>query len=89
MGVVEACGPGASKFPVGTRVVGMPFTTVHSGAGTWQQHLVAPEACLAAVPDAVSNADAAQAFVNPCTVMGMLRELAPPEGEWIVQVGVW
>jgi NADPH:quinone reductase-like Zn-dependent oxidoreductase len=86
-GVVEAAGPGATKFALGQRVVGAPFASVEGGVGTWQRYLVAPESCLVAVPDAVSDDAAAQFWVNPVTVWGMLEVLAVPAGAYLLQTG--
>lgn len=86
VGVVEENGPGASKFAVGQRVVGTPFDTIHGGSGTWQQYMLVGEGCLAAVPDAVSDDAAAQAWINPVTTVGMVDEvLKVPAGEWLLQ----
>ena len=60
VGTVAENGPGASKFAVGQRVVGTPFDTVVDGSGTWQQYMAVSEACLAPVPDAVTDDAAAQ-----------------------------
>jgi mitochondrial enoyl-[acyl-carrier protein] reductase / trans-2-enoyl-CoA reductase len=84
-GVVEAVGEGVSKFTAGQRVVGAPFPSVQSGNGTWQQYLVAPEDSLVAVPDNVSDESAAQFFINPVTVVGMLNVLDIPAGEYLIQ----
>ena len=43
VGTVEKNGPGASKFKVGQRVVGVPLPGVAEGNGTWQQYHLAPE----------------------------------------------
>jgi NADPH:quinone reductase-like Zn-dependent oxidoreductase len=85
MGVVEAVGENVSNFTVGQRVVGAPFPSVQSGNGTWQQYLVAPEDSLVAVPDSVTDESAAQFFVNPVTVVGMLNVLNIPAGEYLIQ----
>ncbi|KAG7666616.1 hypothetical protein Ndes2526B_g04912 [Nannochloris sp. 'desiccata'] len=85
MGVVEAVGENVSKFTVGQRVVGAPFPSVQSGNGTWQQYLVAPEDSLVGVPDSVTDESAAQFFVNPVTVVGMLNVLNIPTGEYLIQ----
>ena len=61
---MEENGPGASKFPKGTRVVAVPWGTFH-GEGTWQQYVVVPEAALIAVPDSVPDEAAWQFVVNP------------------------
>ncbi|KAL4447410.1 hypothetical protein ABPG75_004629 [Micractinium tetrahymenae] len=85
MGTVVCSGPGASKFSPGQRVVGAPFDSVHSGCGTWQQYIVAKESCLVGVPDGVSDEAAAQFWINPVTVAGMLDVLAVPQGEYLLQ----
>jgi NADPH:quinone reductase-like Zn-dependent oxidoreductase len=38
-----------------------------------------------AVPDAVSDETAAQFWINPVTVVGMLRVLAVPKGQYLLQ----
>jgi hypothetical protein len=86
-GVVEAVGSNATKFAPGQRVVGAPFASVQGGNGTWQRYIVAPESCLVAVPDSVSEDAAAQFFVNPVTVYGMLEVLGVPEGAYLLQSG--
>lgn len=45
VGKVVENGPGASKFPIGTRVVAAPWNT-HPGDGSWQQYTVVPESVL-------------------------------------------
>lgn len=87
VGVVHALGEGVTKFAIGQRVVGTPFPSIDHGTGTWQQYLVASEDSLAAVPDAVPDEAAAQFWVNPVTVIGLLRELEVPEGSYILQTG--
>lgn len=85
VGVVEENGSGASKYTVGQRVVGTPYSSIKGGSGTWQQYIVAKESDLLAVPDDVNDEIAAQFLVNPVTVYGMLEELAVPEGEYLLQ----
>lgn len=85
MGTVVSNGPGSSKFAPGQRVAGAPFDSVESGCGTWQQYIVAKESSLVAVPDGVSDDAAAQFWVNPVTVVGMLDVLAVPQGEYLLQ----
>jgi len=84
-GTVHAVGSDATKFQIGQRVVGAPFTTVEHGNGTWQQYMVVPESCLLGVPDSVSDDAAAQFWVNPVTVVGLLAEINAPAGEYILQ----
>jgi len=85
MGIVEAVGEKVTKFTVGQRVVGAPFPSVQFGNGTWQQFLVAPEDSLVAVPDSVTDESAAQFFINPVTVVGMLNYLNIPQGGYLIQ----
>lgn len=84
VGVVEAAGPGATKFTAGQRVVACPWPT-KTGNGTWQQLCVVPESLLLAVPDSVSDEAAAQFLVNPVTVYGFLEVLKVPQGEYLLQ----
>ena len=79
MGVVEESGPGASKFVPGDRVTAAPFPSVPGGSGTWQQFVVAKESDLIPVPEGVSDEAAAQFWVNPVTVYGMLDVLQVSE----------
>lgn len=53
MGVVEAHGPGATKFPVGTRVTAPVWPKFGSGQGTWQQYITIPEDALVRAPHIV------------------------------------
>lgn len=42
VGKVVENGPAASKFPIGTRVVAVPWNTF-TGDGTWQQYTAVPD----------------------------------------------
>lgn len=56
VGIVEAAGTGASRFPAGTRVYGrMPLDHI----GTFTEYLVVPENAVARVPDYLSDEEAA------------------------------
>lgn len=81
-GIVED--PGQSSFKAGQRVTGGPFP-VGAGNGTWQQYAIYPAFSLVPVPDEVSDESACQFFVNPVTAYGMLKELAIPKGEYLLQ----
>lgn len=87
VGVVHAIGEGVTKFALGQRVVGTPFPTIDKGTGTWQQYIVATEDTLAAVPDTIPDEAAAQFWVNPVTVIGLIREIGFPEGSYLLQTG--
>ena len=72
VGRVEVNGEGASKFSRGQRVISFNWGAL-KGDGTWQQYRVVPEKTLIAVPDSVSDTSAAQAIVNPVTVVGFVE----------------
>ncbi|MEV6427740.1 NADP-dependent oxidoreductase [Nocardia sp. NPDC051463] len=55
-GVVEAVGPGVTRFEVGVEVFGMPLFP--KAAGAYSEYLVAPAAELAAKPAALSMSEA-------------------------------
>ena len=76
VGRVEVNGEGASKFSKGQRVVSFDWGAL-KGNGTWQQYRVVSEKTLIAVPDSVSDTSAAQAIVNPVTVVGFVEVVLP------------
>jgi NADPH:quinone reductase-like Zn-dependent oxidoreductase len=80
VGVVQTIGPGTQGPVPGTRVVLVDVP------GTWRELLVCPAERIVAVPDAVSDEDAAQALVNPVTawVLTMI-EHRMQRGEWLTQ----
>lgn len=65
-GLVEAAGPGVALRP-GSRVAFFP------GRGAWGEKVLVPAAFVTEVPDAVSDAAAAQLHVNPLTTALLLR----------------
>ena len=80
VGRVEALGEGTRGIAPGMRVVPL------SAGGTWRESAVADAAMLVPVPDAVSDAAAAQFVVNPVTAWVMLEEeLKLQPGDWLVQ----
>lgn len=78
LGTVEALGPNVTNLSVGQRVV---FREVQ---GTWAEQITVPASLLIPVPADVPDTAAAQVMVNPLTAMAMVREVAPPEGSWVV-----
>ncbi|KXZ49547.1 hypothetical protein GPECTOR_20g401 [Gonium pectorale] len=84
-GAVAALGPDVSgRLAVGQRVVAVNWRPAASGNGTWQQYLVLREEDLVPIPDDLPDELACQALINPIPVIGMLRELAPPKGEYVI-----
>jgi D-arabinose 1-dehydrogenase-like Zn-dependent alcohol dehydrogenase len=66
LGIVERCGPQATKFGAGQRVVCVPSQawSALDGSGTWQQAMLVPQDNLYPVPEDVSDQDAAQFAVG-------------------------
>jgi NADPH:quinone reductase len=75
-GVVEALGPGASRFAVGDRVFGLV------GGGAYAEKVVAHEREVARIPERLGDADAAavpEAFVTAADALLVRGRLAPGE----------
>lgn len=70
----------SATFRKGQRVVGKPWAP-----GTWQTYFVMPDENLEPVPDDVTDVQAASFWVNPMSVVGMLRILSVPKGEFLLQ----
>lgn len=88
MGVVSSVGEGVTEFKEGQRVV--PFLLLDeakNGRGSWQQEVVVSTDLVVAVPDAVSDASAAQLVVNPFTALLMIRDITKDaaKGSWVIQ----
>jgi len=79
VGRIEALGQGVTGWQLGQRAIPL------SAGGTWCDAIVADAARLVPVPDAVSDATAAQFVVNPVTAWVMLDELKLEAGDWVVQ----
>lgn len=84
VGKVVKNGPGASKFKEGQRVAAAPWPQFQ-GRGSWAQYVAIPEKDLILVPESLSDQTAAQIFINPMTVYGMLKEHNIPKGEFLLQ----
>ncbi|KAL0053804.1 hypothetical protein WJX82_010988 [Trebouxia sp. C0006] len=84
VGKVVKNGPGASKFKEGQRVAAAPWPQFQ-GRGSWAQYVAVPEKDLILVPESLTDQTAAQIFINPMTVYGMLREQNIPKGEFLLQ----
>lgn len=74
---------GNAKFSNGQRVIVM--CNIPAGRGSWQEHVCVPEEDLLAVPEGMSDEVAAQAWLNPATLMGMLHAANAPEGAYLLQ----
>ena len=82
MGVIVDAN-GVSGLTNGQR--GVVFFNTKTGDGSWQEYVAVPSSNFLPVPDSVSDSSAAQFFVNPVTVYGMLDVLNAPKGEYLLQ----
>lgn len=83
VGVVTKVGPGVTGLKEGQRVAGRPFPA-GAGEGSWQQYATVPAKTLVAVADNVSDEAAAQFYINPVTVVGLLEAAAVPKGGHLI-----
>ena len=82
VGIVDEVGPGLlGRFVKGKRVV-----VINSEGGNWAEFAVIPARQARPVPDDIPDEQAATYFVNPASVLAMVRHLlAVPKGEWLLQ----
>ena len=71
MGTVASAGTGVTTVTVNQRVVAVN-KGAKAGKGTWQRFIVVGAEAVIPIPDNVSNESAAQFFVNPVSVIGMI-----------------
>ena len=84
-GIVEAVGPGVTKFSVGERVFGRLSDATH---GTYAEYsVVAEDGVVARVPDEVDMAVAAAIPVAGLAALGLLRALSLSPGDTLLIVG--
>jgi NADPH:quinone reductase len=82
VGIVDEVGPGLiGRFAKGKRVV-----VINSQGGNWADYAVIPARQARPVPPDIPDEQAAAYFVNPATVLAVVRHiLAVPKGEWLLQ----
>ncbi len=82
VGIVDEAGPGLiGRFVKGKRVI-----AINSAGGNWAEFAVIPARQARPVPDDISDEQAATYFVNPATVLAMVRHvLAVPKAAWLLQ----
>jgi NADPH:quinone reductase-like Zn-dependent oxidoreductase len=82
VGIVDQVGPGL----LGRLVKGKRVVVINSQGGNWSEFAVIPARQARPVPDDIPDEQAATFFVNPATVLAMVRHvLAVPKGEWLLQ----
>ena len=82
VGVVDKVGPGL----LGWLVQGKRVAVINAKGGNWAEYAVIPARQARPVPDDIPDEQVASFFVNPATVLAMVRHvLAVPRGEWLLQ----
>lgn len=82
VGIVEKAGPGfLGKFYLGKRVA-----VLNGRGGNWAEYVVIPAQQAVPVPKHLPDEQVASFFVNPVTVLAMVRHvLGVKPGEWLLQ----
>lgn len=84
VGVVDKIGPGLN--PLGRLVRGKRVCAINSAGGNWAEYAVIPARQARPIADDIPDEQAASFFVNPVTVLAMIRRvLNVPRGAWLVQ----
>ncbi len=82
VGVVDEVGSGL----LGRLVKGKRVTVINGAGGNWAEYAVIPARQARPVPDDIPDDQAATYFVNPATVLAMIRHvLKVRRGEWLLQ----
>ena len=82
VGFVEEAGPGLyGRFLKGRRVA-----VINQAGGNWAERVTIPAIRAIPVSDDLPDEQVASFFVNPCTVLAMIRHvLKVPKGAWVLQ----
>jgi NADPH2:quinone reductase len=82
VGVVDQAGPGM----LGKMVLGKRVTVINGQGGNWAEYAVIPARQARPVPADLTDEQVASFFVNPATVLAMVRHvLRVPRGAWLLQ----
>jgi NADPH2:quinone reductase len=82
VGIVDKIGPGL----LGLFVKGKRVAAINSAGGNWAEYAVIPAKQARPVADDIPDEQAASFFVNPATVLALVRHvLNVPAGEWLLQ----
>lgn len=85
VGVIESAGPGFLKIVRGLRA-GKRVAVLNAQGGNWQEQVVLPARQVVPLPSDIPDEQAASFFVNPATVLVMVRYvLGVRRGQWLVQ----
>ena len=84
VGVVDKVGPGFN--PLGWLAKGKRVTVINGAGGNWAEYAVIPARQARPVPSDIPDEQVASYFVNPATVLAMVRRvLKVPRGAWLLQ----
>ena len=84
VGVVDEVGPGLNLL--GRIAKGKRVAVINSKGGNWAEYAVIPSRQARPFPDDIPDEQVASCFVNPATVLAMVRHvLAVSKGEWLLQ----
>jgi len=75
-GEIDKCGDGVELSP-GMRVI-------FSALGVWKEYVIIPAKNIIPTPEEMSDEVACQAFVNPFTAYGMLKESDLQKDQWLM-----
>lgn len=82
VGIVEKAGTG----PLGRFLIGRRVAVLNQAGGNWADYAVVPAVRVIPVPSDLPDEQVASFFVNPATVLAMVRYVHQvPQGEWLLQ----
>lgn len=97
LGVIEKVGKSVKHFSAGQRVLVLAWPILGSPEGIfalhrriplWHEHVTCSAEHVLRIPEAVSDLDAAQAFLNPVSAYAMVRDvLCLDAAEWLILSG--
>src|SRR5580693_3670122 len=84
VGIVDEVGPGVLARVLNLK--GKRVVAINSAGGNWADMAIIPARQARPIPDDIPDEQAACYFVNPASVLAMVRHvLAVPKGEWLLQ----
>lgn len=84
VGIVDRLGPGTLARLL--RLEGKRVCVINHAGGNWAEYAIVPAKQARPFPKSLTNEQVATSFVNPATVLAMVRHvLAVPRGEWLLQ----
>lgn len=85
VGVIDAVGPGFIKTVRGLRI-GRRVAVLGGTTGNWQEQVIISARQVVPIPQDIPDDQAASCFVNPATVVAMVRRvLKVGSGDWLLQ----